>query len=142
MEERFVFSKLVVVVLFTPHSRRQLHPSDIVRQEMVPDHHKSSISSADTVTQLTSLTTIYLQGSHLQLPLGLQLRQSALSHRPQLRLAAGLRPPGHLPGGHPGAPHSGRHPPPPPPPGEAGPQDWRQVTVTLPLIVLLPSSLL
>ncbi len=92
---------------------------------------------------------IYLyiwQVSNLQLPLGLQLGQPAGSHRPQLRLAAGLRPSGDLPGGHPGAPHSGRRPP-PPAPGEAGGEDWRQVTVTMtlplvPLIVLLPSCLL
>ena len=90
----------------------------------------------------TSLTVRYIwQVSHLQLPLGLQLSQSALSHRPQLRLAAWLRPPPHLPGGHPGPPHTGgRHPP--PPPGEGGPEEGRQVTVTLPLIVFLPNCLL
>ena len=77
-------------MLFTPHSRRQLHPSNIVTQEMVPDDHKSSISSALTPHWLWYICQV----SNLQLPLGVQLRQPALPHSPQLRLAARLRPPG------------------------------------------------
>ena len=69
----------------------------------------------------TSLTVRYIwQVSHLQLPLGLQLSQSALSHRPQLRLAAGLGATGDLCWGREGPSQSRGRPPPGPPP-EASP---------------------
>ena len=93
LPELIIFVNVANIV--HPHSARQLHPSNIVTQELGPDYHKSR----DNIGCYSSATLISLcQVPHLQLPLGLQLSQSALSHRPQLRLAAWLRPPPHLPG--------------------------------------------